>query len=236
MYEMAKMTNGVKMALNDNSSAFNSAEYDEKIRRTLPYYDNFFENIVSMVKACPTPPKSWLDVGCGTGKLAEYVLKSFDMEKIVFCDNSEEMLNIARGRFSAENTEFFLADVRELNFREEFDIVTAVQVNHYFRGGERTAAVQKCFDALKSGGIYICFENFAPYSDVGKNFYLERWKNFQLEQGRTSAQVGEHIGRYGREYFPITLSEQLRIMRDCGFKYTEILWLSYMQAGFLGIK
>lgn len=222
--------------MNDNSSAFNSAEYDEKIRRTLPYYDDFFENIVSTVKACPNPPRSWLDVGCGTGKLAEHVLKRFDIERFVFCDNSEKMLGIARGRFSAENTEFFPADFRELAFREEFDIVTAVQVNHYFKGAERTAAVQKCFDALKSGGMFICFENFAPYSEVGKNLYLERWKNFQLEQGRTSAQIGEHMGRYGRKDFPITLSEQLRLMGDCGFKSAEILWLSYMQAGFLGIK
>lgn len=224
------------MALNDNSSAFNSAEYDEKIRRTLPYYDDFFENIVSTVKACPNLPRSWLDVGCGTGKLAEHVLKSFDIERFVLCDNSEEMLNIARERFSAENTEFFPADVRELAFREEFDIVTAVQVNHYFKGAERTLAVQKCFDALKSGGMFICFENFAPYSEVGKSLYLERWKNFQLEQGRTSAQIGEHMGRYGRKYFPITLSEQLQLLGDCGFQSAEILWLSYMQAGFLGIK
>ncbi|MDE6132189.1 MAG: class I SAM-dependent methyltransferase, partial [Oscillospiraceae bacterium] len=107
------MING-GMALNDNSSAFNSAEYDEKIRRTLPYYDDFFENIISTVRARGQVPKSWLDVGCGTGKLAEHVLKSFDIERFVFCDSSEEMLNIARGCFSAENTEFLLADVREL--------------------------------------------------------------------------------------------------------------------------
>lgn len=222
--------------MNDNSSAFNSAEYDEKIRQTLPYYDDFFANIVSTVRACPNPPKSWLDVGCGTGKTAEYVLKSFDIERFVFCDNSEEMLNIARGRFSAENTEFVLADVRELAFRNEFDIVTAVQVNHYFKGAERALAVQKCFETLKTGGMYICFENFTPYSEIGQRLYLDRWKNFQLEQGRSPAACEEHIGRYNKEYFPITLSEQLQLMRDCGFKAAEILWLSYMQSGFLGIK
>ncbi|MDE7289167.1 MAG: class I SAM-dependent methyltransferase, partial [Oscillospiraceae bacterium] len=216
--------------------AFNSAEYDEKIRQTLPYYDDFFENIFRTVRACPNHPKALLDVGCRTGKTAECVLKSFNVERFVFCDNSEEMLNIARERFYAENTEFVLADVRELAFRNEFDIVTAVQVNHYFKGAERTLAVQKCFEALKTGGMYICFENFAPYSEFGQRLYLNRWKSFQLEQDRSPAACEEHIGRYNKEYFPITLSEQLQIMRDCGFKAAEILWLSYMQAGFLGIK
>lgn len=222
--------------MNDNSSAFNSAEYDEKIRQTLPYYDDFFTNITGTVGAWGQVPKTWLDVGCGTGKTAEYALKSFDIERFVFCDNSEEMLNIARERFAAENTEFVLADVRELTFRNEFDIVTAVQVNHYFKGAGRELAVQKCFEALKPGGIYICFENFAPYSEVGQRIYLDRWKNFQLEQGRSPSQCEKHIGRYNKEYFPITLSEQLQLMRNCGFKAAEILWLSYMQAGFLGMK
>ena len=224
------------MALNDNSSAFNSAEYDEKIRQTLPYYDDFFMNIVSAVRACHNPTKSWLDVGCGTGKTAEYVLKSFDLERFVFCDNSEKMLNIARERFSAENTEFLLSDVRELVFRNEFDIVTAVQVNHYFSAEGRKLALKNCFEALKPNGIFISFENFAPYSEVGQRLYLDRWKNFQLEQGRSPAVCEEHIGRYNKEYFPITLLEQLQLMRDCGFKSAEILWLSYMQAGFLGVK
>lgn len=225
-----------EMTLNDNFSAFNSAEYDEKIRQTLPYYDDFFENIVSTIMALGQVPKAWLDVGCGTGKLAEHVLKSFDIERFVFCDSSKEMLDIARKRFSAENTEFLLADVRELAFRNEFDIVTAVQVNHYFKGEERAVVLRKCFDALKSGGIYICFENFAPYSEIGRRLYLDRWKNFQLEHGRSPSACEEHIGRYGKEYFPLSLSEQLQLMRDCGFRAAEILWVSYMQAGFLGIK
>lgn len=222
--------------MKDNSSAFGSAEYDEKIRRTLPYYEDFFAQIIGTVKACGRQPKSWLDVGCGTGKTAVYVLKSFDLDRFVFCDNSKEMLDIAGERFSAENTEFLLSDVRKLDFRNEFDVVTAVQVNHYFKAAERERAVRKCYDALKPKGIFISFENFAPNSELARELYLDRWKNFQLEQGRSPEQCGEHMGRYGREYFPITLSEQLGLMKDCGFKAAEILWLSYMQAGFVGIK
>lgn len=183
-----------------------------------------------------TSPKGLAGRWLRTGKLAEYVLKSFDIERFVFCDSSKEMLDIARGRFSAENTEFLLADIREIAFRNEFDIVTAVQVNHYFKGEERAVVLRKCFEVLKSGGIYICFENFAPYSEVGGRLYLDRWKNFQLKQGRSPDVCEEHIGRYGKEYFPISLSEQLQFMRDCGFRAAEILWVSYMQAGFLGIK
>ena len=31
--------------MNDNQSAFNSSEYDRKIKQTLPYYDEFYKQV-----------------------------------------------------------------------------------------------------------------------------------------------------------------------------------------------
>ena len=37
--------------MNDNASAFCAFEYDEKIRQTLPYYEEFHKQILDIVKA-----------------------------------------------------------------------------------------------------------------------------------------------------------------------------------------
>ncbi|EOS34690.1 hypothetical protein C808_05074 [Lachnospiraceae bacterium M18-1] len=42
--------------------------------------------------------------------------------------------------------------------------------------------------------------------------------------------------RYGTEYFPITVEAHLDLMRKCGFSAAELVWMSYMQAGLMGIK
>jgi tRNA (cmo5U34)-methyltransferase len=34
------------------------------------------------------------------------------------------------------------------------------------------------------------------------------------------------------EYFPITIEEHLSLLREIGFEVIELLWFSYMQAGF----
>ena len=44
-------------------------------------------------------------------------------------------------------------------------------------------------------------------------------------------ECGKHIDRYGKDYFPISLSENMELVRNCGFKAVEILWLSNMQVG-----
>ena len=38
------------------------------------------------------------------------------------------------------------------------------------------------------------------------------------------------------EYFPLTIGTHLELMRECGFQVAELIWMSYMQDGFMGIK
>lgn len=222
--------------MSDNVSAFASMEYDEKIKRTLPYYEEFYKQIIDVVKNCNWNNPAWLDVGCGTGKMAEIAFQHFQMNRFVFCDSSAEMIAVAKKHFSFPNTEFLVSPVQDLVFDNEFDIVTAIQVNHYLENKERIIAIQKSYNALKKGGALISFENFAPFSKLGKKLYLSRWKSFQIQHGKSSEEAERHIKRYGKDYFPISLLEQIKCFENCGFQAVEILWLSHMQAGFIGIK
>lgn len=42
--------------------------------------------------------------------------------------------------------------------------------------------------------------------------------------------------KYDDKYFPIKISEHLKLLDSVGFRIVEIFWLSYMQAGFFCIK
>ena len=53
----------------DNTSAFQSSEHDRKIRQTFPYYEDFFAQVIELVRTVHDGPVSWLDVGCGTGMM-----------------------------------------------------------------------------------------------------------------------------------------------------------------------
>lgn len=222
--------------VNDNTSAFNALEYDEKVKKTLPYYKDFYKQVIDIVKIQFEKSLTWLDIGCGIGKMAEIALSMSNIEKFVFCDNSVNMLEIARQRFESENTEFTTSSILELHSHTQFDVITAIQVFHYFEREERIRAIKKCYEMLHTNGIFVTFENFAPQSKVGKKLFLERWKLYQLSQGKNIAKCNGHIDRYGKEYFPISISEHLKVLEQCGFENVEIIWVSNMQVGLLGIK
>ena len=222
--------------MENNIVAFNLTEYDDKIKRTLPYYEEFYRQVIDLIKSYNSQSLSWLDIGCGTGKMADVAFKELNIKKFVCCDCSSDMIEIAKKRFNRSNVMFLTSDVREIDFENEFDIITAIQVNHYLHNQEREISIKKCYQALRTGGLFITFENFAPFSEFGKHLYLERWKAYQLEQGKNEKECECHINRYNTKYFPISLSKHFELLKECGFITIEILWLSYMQVGIWGIK
>lgn len=217
-----------------NITAFSSKEYDKKIKQTLPYHEEFYRQITDVVKYRFNNKVSWLDVGCGTGKMSELGLELSN--KFVLLDNNSDMLDIARSQINSDNAEFILKSSVDMEYTNAFDVVTAVQAFHYLSADERRKAIGKCYNALKSSGIFITFENFAPDTKIGTKLYLNRWKQYQISQGKTEQESQEHISRYGNDYFPITIDEHKKLLKDCGFKVVELLWCSYMQAGLMGIK
>lgn len=222
--------------MKQNATAFDVAEYDQQIKRTLPFYEEMMQQIVDIIRIFDLQSLKWLDVGCGTGKIARTVLDNLDIQKMVCIDVENEMIERAENLCDDEKMEFLKCDVRALPYQGMFDIVTAIQVNHYFKQEERMVAIKNCYDALEENGIYISFENFAPDSEEGTGLYLERWKQFQIANGKTEEEADLHIKRYGHNYFPVSISESIGILKDCGFRMVEILWVSYMQVGILARK
>ncbi|MGN1412596.1 MAG: class I SAM-dependent methyltransferase [Oscillospiraceae bacterium] len=223
--------------MNDNTSAFKSSEYDNKIIQTLPHYYDIYFQILDLIKTIKKDNNlSWLDVGCGTGSLISYALnKNLNIEEITLCDTSTQMLKIAQSKID-KSVNCINKSALDLDYHNTFDIVTSVQVNHYLNFEDRIKSIENSYNALKSNGIFFTVENFAPFTSMGENISLERWKEYQIRNGKSVEDSEKHISRYNKDYFPITITQHLDILKSCGFKAVEIFWLSYMQVGFYSIK
>lgn len=224
----------------DNKTPHKSSEYDCKVRKTIPYYEFFNEETINLIKTINPNVKKWLDTGCGTGFLIEKALAVFKNCNFVLADPSSEMLMQAKKRLENYKNIEYLDPVKTENInivkQKEYDVITAIQTHHYLNREDRVKATGNCYKLLKDNGIYITFENIRPENDEVLDFQLDRWMNFQLLEGKSKKVVSEHRKRFGVKYFPIKISEHLKLLDSVGFRIVEIFWLSYLQAGFFCIK
>lgn len=102
--------------MNDNISAFNASEYGNKIKMTIPYYEDFYKQVIDIVKIRFEKPVKWLDVGCGTGKMAETAFENADIGKFVFYDNSAELIAHAQKRFQSSTLNFLPVSSKKTTF------------------------------------------------------------------------------------------------------------------------
>ena len=226
----------------DNKSAFNVNQYDNNVRKVIPFYDEIYNQIFDIIHTHYAKgekykmPFSILDTGCGSGTFAVRAYEELNISEMVLCDPSEKMLSDARNKLHDKNCIFRCIGSENLDYTEKFDVIVAIQSHHYFSREMRERAVMNCFKALKSGGIFIYTENTAPFSETGKNIVLKRVENYGINAGRTNEEVVSHSERYGTEYFPLNVSEHLGLLRKTGFETAEIFWHSYMQSGFYAVK
>ncbi len=223
----------------NNTTPFSVNDYDGNVRSVIPFYDIMHEQILELASVYfGDQPIRLLDTGCGSGTFVEKALQQITIQEAVLCDPSESMLQTAKEKLAANKTmcQFFQIGSQDLPFSEKFDLVTAIQSHHYFQPVQRKQALQRCFQALKPGGLFVTFENTAPDSETGKQLLLKRLEYYGLTHGRTEEAVKSHSQRYGTEFFPITVKEQCKQLKESGFSCAEVFWHSYLQVGFYAVK
>ncbi|MCX5996655.1 MAG: class I SAM-dependent methyltransferase [Chloroflexi bacterium] len=216
--------------------------YDSHITVTIPYYQTFNLEIINLVRATGRDPVLWLDTGCGTGNLVSHAAKVFPRTRFILADPSGEMLQEAKQKMhDAARVDYKIygpCGTQEISLPggESPDVISAVLCHHYLDVEGRKNATGKCFQLLRERGLYITFENIRPVTAAGTEIGLANWQRFQIEQGKSAGAAETHIRRFGIEYFPVTIEEHLSLLRETGFKIVELLWFSYLQAGFYAIK
>ena len=113
--------------------------------------------------------ESIIDLCCGTGKSTEACLTQLPNGNVLAIDNSEEMLSVAKRKFTINNLTFELADAMELDYPDEtFDAIFMAY------GIRNMPDYNKCLinlkRMLKPNGL-ICFHEYSLNENLFARHY-----------------------------------------------------------------
>ena len=184
--------------------------------------------------------KNLLDIGCGAGNYSLKMLGKIPGLNCLLMDLSMPMLARAKERVSANTSgkvETMQEDILKAALPEnQFDIVLAASVLHHLRGeADWKNVFQKIHRSLKPGGSFWISDLITQDTDPLNRLFTDQYARHLDSLGGEAyrKKVFEYIER---EDTPRSLNFQLDLMREAGFRHTEILHKNGPFAAFGGIK
>ena len=216
----------------------NEAEnFDEKIRKNIPRYDEMLEALINAIATDKTNPKI-LDLGCGTGNITSKVLEKFPEAKVTCLDLSENMIKIARQKLdNYDNIEYIVDDFTKLDIKEGYDAIISSLALHHIESDSNKLEMYKCiYDALVSGGVFYNADVIKAGSEYNKKLNEEVSRQYMIDNGVSPEEIESHKSKRDANDIPITMTSHIKLLEEAGFTEIDVIWKYYSNAVYGGTK
>lgn len=153
-----------------------AADYDAAGPVIHPLYDEVQEAVVA---ALPEGVRHVVDLGGGSGRLAERVLASRPRATVTLVDPSKPFLQLASRRLGRFGDRAGVACMRAQEAWSDAvprpDAIVSTSALHHLDADEKNAVFAACREALPTGGLFINGDEYRPPSDATYRTLLTEW-------------------------------------------------------------
>jgi ubiquinone/menaquinone biosynthesis C-methylase UbiE len=186
-----------------------------------------------------------LDLGIGTGYFTERFLEAFPRAKVHGVDGAKTMVDLAKTRLGGRGRQvsFHVGDFRDLGQLiagvETFDVVFSSYALHHLTRDEKMSVVREAAALLRPGGWLVNADIVAAdtlgvekrIQEIRVDGIVERARGVDPRFGDREATrrfIDELEANEGDQ--PLTLTDDLEVLRDAGLRDVTVYWLEYREA------
>lgn len=191
--------------------------YDQLITKCLPNY--YF--LLGLVAEAIGNITNIIDLGCGTGNLANIIFQTLPSVEIRGIDTSAEFMEIAKSK----NTDYLFMPVLSNALDYAFgkcnqDCIISSFTIHHFEDRKKIKLFRKIFHSLRNGGTFINLDMVRPrnYQQAVSIFLTEMKK-----AGLSAEFIETEKKEMAKRDQPVSLKKQKKWLEKIGFKF-ELLY------------
>ena len=196
----------------------NLAEYDRRIRSFIPDYEAML-NVAAA--AVPRGARLIVDLGTGTGALAERCLRQAPHARVVGIDLDEEMMVMASRRLGSRATlvrgSFLRADLPSCDA-----VVASLALHHVRTRTAKAALYRRIRRALRPGGRLVVVDCQPSGSPELAAAQREAWHS-HLERTYSAREASGYFRAWANEDVYVPIDREVELMTRAGFR-AEVLW------------
>ena len=212
--------------------------FDDMLHRSVPFYDQMLELTTSFALNYLTECDTIYDLGCSTASTLINIAKKSDLKLNFYgVDNSTAMLERAKHKTNAFglNINFIENDI----FNVEIDPAKVIISNYtlqFIRPLQREKLIQKIYDSLVEGGIFIFSEKVITDDKVLNKQFIDSYYEFKKKQGYSEFEIAQKREALENVLIPYTYEENKNMILNSGFKHFDCIfkWINF--GTFIAIK
>ncbi len=237
--------------------AEHAAGYDAVAERLHPHYAEIQDAILEQIARPADAEFLLVDLGGGSGRLAEKFLTRFSRASAVVIDQSEAFLDIAKARLApfgcrANCQVARLQDDWPARLPSARAVITSMSAIHHLDASEKQRLYQQCYDALVPLGVLLNGDEVRAEDDAEYLAAVTAWAD-HMRQLTVDGVVGPAMApmleawrernvtqfdkpRASGDDCHETIAAQLGYFCDCGFRSVGVAWHEQMWAVLRGVK
>ena len=213
-----------------------AATYDRTRRQLVPCFDAFYGTAIDLIPFARDADIEVIDLGAGTGLFSALVSAAFPHARFTLVDVSDEMLARARERFAGDQRfQLRVADLAASEPLEPCDVAISALAIHHLNDGHKAELFRRVFECLRPRGAFIQAEQVLGATPGAERRNRDVWRRQARAAGATDADLALAVDRM-RADRPATLDDQLRWLREAGFREVDCYFKDHMFAVFAGFK
>jgi len=179
----------------------NARGYDAAAEILHPYYREIQKVILEHLPFGHEDAGTVVDLGGGSGRLAERILQHYPRARVWVIDQSPPFLTLAQERLQRFSSRVVcvlqrLQNAWQAHVNESPQAIISMSAIHHLDATEKQQLYQQCADCLAPGGVLMNGDEVRPEDDGDYLALCRRWAEYmhrQMDKGRVPASLHDAL-------------------------------------------
>ena len=218
-----------------------AAGYDERIRKTFPFYETIHTAINAVLRVYLGPESEILIVGAGTGAEILELGKTNPGWRFVGVDPAKPMLDLAKEKIEAaglsDRVSLFNGFVGDLPIGKLCDGATAAMIMHFVPDdGGKIEFLRAIASHLKSGAPLILMDANGDLNAPESELMIEAWKQQQVLAGVKWDEVESGMKERVKTIHFVSSERIEQLLAEAGFHRIQRFFQNFILGGWIAFK
>ncbi|MBL1459265.1 MAG: carboxy-S-adenosyl-L-methionine synthase CmoA [Methylophaga sp.] len=215
--------------------------FPDMIQRSVPGYGTLISNSGILAARYAQENSSCYDLGSSLGAVTLSMRQRIKVEgcQIIAVDNSTAMIERAEKIIAADNNrvpvELRCEDINQ-TLIENASVVVMNFTLQFIAPALRDELIDKIYQGLKPGGVFILSEKLAFDSAEQQTFFTDAHHDFKRANGYSDLEISQKRSALENVLIPETLSTHQQRLSNAGFSRSECWFQCFNFASLIAFK